>query len=162
MIGSVYMDLQEQYDSKITALNAPAQSINIITAPLIVIGQGPFPTIITGISEIITLLNSNTPTEDTVADPNKSNGLYDLNYKITCALMNILIGKAGILEKIPIVGEPVAAALRGLESAIEINVLSKGLKKIKDTEKRNKLENELSETMRCIAIAIQKYQGLSL
>jgi len=35
-------------------LQAPAQSITIVNAPLIIIGQGPFPTLIKGFTEIVT------------------------------------------------------------------------------------------------------------
>jgi hypothetical protein len=38
---------------KSQALQAPAQSITIINGPLIIIGQGPFPQIITGFSDIV-------------------------------------------------------------------------------------------------------------
>ena len=36
------------------------------------------------------------------------------------ALLNILIGKAGLLERIPIIGEPVAASLRGVQGALDV------------------------------------------
>lgn len=39
--------------SKSQALQAPAQSITIINGPLIVIGQGPFPQLIAGFTDII-------------------------------------------------------------------------------------------------------------
>lgn len=35
-------------------LQGPAQSITIVNAPLIVIGQGPFPPIISGFTQIVT------------------------------------------------------------------------------------------------------------
>jgi hypothetical protein len=38
---------------KSQALQAPAQSITIINGPLIIIGQGPFPQIITGFVDIV-------------------------------------------------------------------------------------------------------------
>lgn len=39
---------------KSQALQAPAQSITIINGPLIIIGQGPFPQIIAGFTDIVT------------------------------------------------------------------------------------------------------------
>jgi hypothetical protein len=39
---------------KSQALQAPAQSITIINGPLIIIGQGPFPQIIVGFTDIVT------------------------------------------------------------------------------------------------------------
>jgi hypothetical protein len=38
---------------KSQALQAPAQAITIINGPLIIIGQGPFPQIITGFTDIV-------------------------------------------------------------------------------------------------------------
>ena len=40
--------------AKSQALQAPAQSITILNGPLIVIGQGPFPQIIAGFTDIVT------------------------------------------------------------------------------------------------------------
>lgn len=48
MINNIQMITQ-----KSQALQAPAQSITIINAPLIVIGQGPFPEIIKGFTDIV-------------------------------------------------------------------------------------------------------------
>lgn len=39
--------------SKSMAIQAPAQSITIVNGPLIVVGLGPFPTIIAGFTDII-------------------------------------------------------------------------------------------------------------
>jgi hypothetical protein len=38
---------------KSQALQAPAQSITLVNTPLILIGQGPFPQIITGFTDIV-------------------------------------------------------------------------------------------------------------
>ncbi len=38
------------------------------------------------------------------------------------ALLNILIGKAGILEQVPLVGGPVAAVLRSVEAIIDVSL----------------------------------------
>jgi hypothetical protein len=37
-------------------------------------------------------------------------------------LLNILIGKAGLFTAVPIIGEPVAAALRQLESVVDVSL----------------------------------------
>jgi hypothetical protein len=37
-------------------------------------------------------------------------------------LLNILIGKAGILEKIPWVGQPVATVVRQVENVIDVSI----------------------------------------
>jgi hypothetical protein len=44
--------------SKSQALQAPAQSITIVNGPLIVIGQGPFPQIIAGFTDIVTTVST--------------------------------------------------------------------------------------------------------
>ncbi|KAI2636699.1 UVI-1 [Xylaria nigripes] len=120
-------------------LQAPAQSITIVNAPLIVIGGGPFPQLIAGFSKIVittqTLISQlavpvarSVPEKvhardihlrDTV-DP--ADAVFDAFrdfVRVHQDLLNILIGKAGILTKIPVVGAPVAAALRGVEGVVD-------------------------------------------
>jgi hypothetical protein len=43
---------------KSQALQAPAQSITIINGPLIIIGQGPFPQIIAGFTDIVSTVTT--------------------------------------------------------------------------------------------------------
>lgn len=43
---------------KSQALQAPAQSITVINGPLIVIGQGPYPQIIAGFTDIVTTVTT--------------------------------------------------------------------------------------------------------
>jgi hypothetical protein len=38
------------------------------------------------------------------------------------ALLNIMIGKAGILTEVPVVGGPVAAVLRDVEAVIDVSL----------------------------------------
>lgn len=40
--------------------------------------------------------------------------------RVSQATLNILIGKANILSSVPVVGEPVATALRGFEGTIDV------------------------------------------
>jgi hypothetical protein len=40
------------------------------------------------------------------------------------ALLNILIGKAGLLQQVPLVGPPVAAVLRQVESVVDVSDLT--------------------------------------
>jgi hypothetical protein len=46
--------------SQLQALQAPANSINIVNGVLIIIGQGPFPPIIAGISSVISTAQAQT------------------------------------------------------------------------------------------------------
>lgn len=39
------------------------------------------------------------------------------------ALLNILIGKAGILTEVPVIGQPTATALREFEGVIDVSIL---------------------------------------
>lgn len=43
----------KELTQKAQALQAPAQSINLTNGPLIIIGQGPFPQIISGLVDIV-------------------------------------------------------------------------------------------------------------
>jgi len=40
------------------------------------------------------------------------------------ALLNILIGKAGLFNTVPLIGTPVATALRGVEGVVDVRLLS--------------------------------------
>ncbi|KAJ3039665.1 hypothetical protein HDV00_012009 [Rhizophlyctis rosea] len=108
--------------SKSQALQAPAQSITIINAPLIVIGQGPFPTIIAGYTELINIGSTAIAQEQgsapitTAADAKLVADAYREFVRVHQVLLNILIGKGGILGKVPVVGPPVAAVLRQWEN----------------------------------------------
>ncbi len=42
-------------------------------------------------------------------------------YHVTQQLLNILIGKANILTSVPIIGPPVSASLRNLESVVDVS-----------------------------------------
>ncbi|KAI0441889.1 hypothetical protein F4803DRAFT_551684 [Xylaria telfairii] len=127
---------------KSQALQAPAQSITILNAPLIVIGQGPFPTIIAGFADIVSTANAliaQLPGSAPIARGEKQHA-RDLSIRgpdadlvfstfrefvrVHQALLNILIGKAGILSKIPVIGQPVATALRGVEGVVDSIAIS--------------------------------------
>ncbi|KAI0388788.1 hypothetical protein F5Y17DRAFT_179497 [Xylariaceae sp. FL0594] len=131
---------------KSAALQAPAQSITALNAPLIAIGGGPFPTIIAGFQDIISTANtiiSQLPGTQAIqkrasdhprdfAVEKEESGLItraadaDLVFdtfrefvRVHQALLNILIGKAGILAKVPVIGQPVATVLRGVEGVVD-------------------------------------------
>jgi hypothetical protein len=48
------VDNLKSLTEKSQKLQAPAQSITIINGPLVVVGQGPFPSIITGLTDLVT------------------------------------------------------------------------------------------------------------
>ncbi|KAI2636712.1 hypothetical protein GGS21DRAFT_44144 [Xylaria nigripes] len=132
---------------KSQALQAPAQSITILNAPLIVVGQGPFPVLIAGFQDIVSTANAllsligNEPSaklapSDRVhardlkprdADADLVFDSFRAFVRVHQTLLNILIGKAGILTKLPIVGQPVATVLRSVEGVVDeiaINIIS--------------------------------------
>ncbi|KAI2633414.1 hypothetical protein GGS21DRAFT_134270 [Xylaria nigripes] len=121
---------------KSLALETPAQSITIVNAPLIVIGQGPFPTIIAGFTDIVSTASMlasqlgaakrSVPEKVHARDLMKRDADADLVFDafrefvgVQQNLLNILIGKAGPLTSVPMVGQPVATVLRGVEGVVD-------------------------------------------
>lgn len=153
IFGSVYMEtLQTTVGKELDELKSPAQSITMVNAPLILIGQGPIPKIISGLANIIAQLNQNTgqtnPKIEGLTNPNKF-----------CELMNILIGKAPDLHSLPVVGAPIAAVLRQLEGSVDANV-NKEIAKLAEesTSQSQNLKQNLNKANACINLAIQSYQ----
>ncbi|KAK8068980.1 hypothetical protein PG994_005596 [Apiospora phragmitis] len=85
-------------------LQAPAQSLNIINGPLI--------QIITGLSDIVTTLTAALPQMEgmpNVAEGKDANGIADAFrefVRVQQALLNIVIGKAGLFPPPPLSGSP--------------------------------------------------------
>ncbi|KFZ02293.1 hypothetical protein V500_00289 [Pseudogymnoascus sp. VKM F-4518 (FW-2643)] len=74
-------------------------------------------------------------------------------------LLNILIGKAGLVKQVPLVGQPIAAILRQLEDATD--TLSLQLIETVDTRSTD-LTRESKSLGESFSSAIEKYDGLSL
>lgn len=122
VIGSVYMqqnppDRKEIYD-KIAIASADANKINQLSGLLYVLGQGPFPLVIADINEICVLLKEN------LANENNSDYYYHSDKLVTmvCNLTDILIGKASLLNDLPLVRAPLADVLKLLEISAYYNV----------------------------------------
>ncbi|KAK5662309.1 hypothetical protein OQA88_8215 [Cercophora sp. LCS_1] len=116
----------ETLTAKSQALLAPAQQLSITNAPLLLIGAGPWPTVIGGFTDIIATATGAIGAMS--AGPKASYGGDDATaignafrvfVKAHQDLLNTLIGKAGFLTKIPFVGPPVTAVLRGIESVVD-------------------------------------------
>ncbi|TEA17654.1 hypothetical protein C8034_v011847 [Colletotrichum sidae] len=111
--------------TKSQALQAPAQSITIINGPLIVIGQGPFPQIVVGFTDIVSTVTTSlaqmqgTPPVPAGADADAIFDAFREFVRVHQALLNILIGKAGLFNTVPFVGQPVAAVLRQVEAVVD-------------------------------------------
>ncbi|KAK4177409.1 hypothetical protein QBC36DRAFT_371771 [Triangularia setosa] len=150
--------------TKSQALQTPAQQITIINGPLIIIGLGPFPQIIKGFTEIITITTAtvpqivDTPTITVVADRQAIAEAFRDFVRVHQALLNILIGKSGLFSTVPIIGQPVAATLRSLESIVDAAAFAL-IDVVAGQEGVPAQAQALSTT---IDIAIKKYEGLSL
>lgn len=129
---------------KSQALQAPAQSITIINGPLIIVGQGPFPEIIRGFVDIVSTATTaisqmqgmepvpaGQPSDaifnafrEVSSDHNFENvkSLIRLQFvRVHQALLNILIGKAGLFQTVPFIGQPIAAVLRQIENVVDVS-----------------------------------------
>ncbi|KFY04321.1 hypothetical protein V491_09388 [Pseudogymnoascus sp. VKM F-3775] len=156
---------------KSQALQAPAQSITIVNAPLIVIGQGPFPQIIAGFTDIIstaTTLSGQIGAAKRMArrqhvargpDDDLVFNSFREFVRVNQQLLNILIGKSGVLTSVPLVGQPVATVLRSLEGIVDTIAISL----ISTFEARAKdLTSEANSLGSTLDLAIQKYEGLNI
>ncbi|KAK4445115.1 hypothetical protein QBC34DRAFT_413566 [Podospora aff. communis PSN243] len=154
--------------SKSQALQAPAQSITILNGPLIVIGQGPFPQIIAGFSDIIQTATvalgamQASPTQlTTEADASSVANAFREFVRVHQVLLNILIGKAGLFNTIPIVGQPVAQVLRQLEAIVDTVAFSL-IDSVDPATQKNMMTSDANSLSGTITIAINSYDGLSL
>ncbi|GAQ91769.1 hypothetical protein KFL_008490030 [Klebsormidium nitens] len=148
------------------ALQAPAQSITIINGPLIVIGQGPFPKIIVGFTEMITELTTSIAEAqgaerlsgaDTTA---VADAVRDM-VRVHQALLNILIGKAGLFNTVPFIGQPVAEVLRQYEGVIDAYLFQ--LTDLASSEAASKtISGQQMSLDGTTTIAINAYSGLGL
>ncbi|KAK5624883.1 hypothetical protein RRF57_000599 [Xylaria bambusicola] len=165
---------------KSQALQAPAQSITVLNGPLIAIGQGPYPTIIAGFTDIVSTANTliaqlpgtapitkrseadeREHPKDLIArgpDAQAVRAAF-LNFvAVHQALLNILIGKAGLFSVVPVIGQPVATALRGVEGVVDSIAISL-IQLIQDpTADITPDANSLDATL---TLSIDVYDGLS-
>ncbi|EUC47811.1 hypothetical protein COCMIDRAFT_3288 [Bipolaris oryzae ATCC 44560] len=149
--------------AKSQALQAPAQSITIVNGPLIVIGQGPFPQIIAGFTDIVTTVTVAIAQMDG-SQPVKAGAQADAIFdafrefvRVHQALLNILIGKAGLFTTVPFIGQPVAAVLRQIESVVDTIAFA-----IIDLvqSRAADLQREANSLGATLDVCINSYQGL--
>jgi hypothetical protein len=150
--------------AKSQALQAPAQSITVLNGPLIVVGQGPFPVIISGFTEIITIATTaSAQMQGSAVVPAGANA--DLIFeafrefvRVHQVLLNILIGKAGLFNTVPVIGQPIAAVLRQLEAIVD----TVAFQLIDTVQGRSKdLTSQAGSLSMTIQTAINSYNGLS-
>ncbi|KAK3905541.1 hypothetical protein C8A05DRAFT_30604 [Staphylotrichum tortipilum] len=144
-------------------LQRPANSITIINAPLLVIGQGPFPQIILGFNQIVTTGTSLIQQANDLAplagpDADLVYNSYQKFANTHTALINLLISKATILDKVPIVGSPIAAVLRSDESIID----SLSITLINKVDAHaTEISAEASTLNEALDLCIQRYTGIT-
>ncbi|KAK4167931.1 hypothetical protein QBC43DRAFT_229374 [Cladorrhinum sp. PSN259] len=151
--------------TKSQALQPAAQSITLVNAPLIIIGQGPFPKLIVGFTDIVSTATAiigqfdGTAPITSDADAKTVFDSFRAFVRVHQELLNILIGKAGILEKVPFVGQPIATVLRQVESVVDTISITL----INTVEpKANDLMTEANSLGSTLDLAIQKYEGISI
>ncbi|KZL63279.1 uvi-1 protein [Colletotrichum incanum] len=151
--------------TKSQALQAPAQSITIINGPLIVVGLGPFPPIIAGFADIVSTATTAIAQMQGMP-PVPAGRQSDLIFeafrefvRVHQVLLNILIGKAGLFNTVPIIGQPVAAVLRQVEAIVD--TIAFGL--IDNVQSRaNDLRDEANKLSGTLTLSIDAYDGVSL
>ncbi|EOA91472.1 hypothetical protein ACJQWK_03078 [Exserohilum turcicum] len=150
--------------SKSMAIQAPAQSITIVNGPLIVVGLGPFPTIIAGFTDIISTTSvaiSQMQESTPIAAGADSDMIYEAFrefVRVHQALLNILIGKAGLFNTVPVIGQPVAAILQQLEGIVDkiaFDLIDLVEARASDLQKET---NALGATL---DVCINSYKGIS-
>ncbi|KAK6357679.1 hypothetical protein TWF718_001987 [Orbilia javanica] len=160
MVGNIQMLTQ-----KSMALQTPAKSITILNGPLIVVGLGPFPQIIAGFTEIVTITTTaiaQMQGSAVITNPTDAKNIADAfrNFvKVHQALLNILIGKAGLFNTVPIIGAPVAAVLRQLENIVD--TVAFGLIDLVEVAvHKAAMQSDATSLSGSITITINAYQGL--
>ncbi|KAJ4400327.1 hypothetical protein N0V91_008786 [Didymella pomorum] len=148
---------------KSQALQAPAQSITIINGPLIIIGQGPFPQIIAGFTDIVSTATTAIAQMQGMAPVpagQPSDDIFDAFrefVRVHQALLNILIGKAGLFQTVPFIGQPIAAVLRQIENVVD--TIAFGL--IDQVQSRaSDLQSQANSLDGSLTICIEKYEGV--
>ncbi|KAK4187355.1 hypothetical protein QBC35DRAFT_452367 [Podospora australis] len=122
--GTIKSDL-EVLKTKSQKLQATAQQFNIINAPLLMIGQGPWAQFMTGYQDFVQTTTTYIPKQQGAAQIPAGAGATEVTKAYTefakahTQLLNILIEKARFVTSVPFVGPPVAANLRGGEGAVD-------------------------------------------
>jgi hypothetical protein len=147
------------------ALQAPAQSITIINGPLIVVDLGPYPLIIAGLTKLNTDLNSSIAAAQGAEPISGSDAKAVADavremVRVHQVLLNILIGKAGLFNTVPLIGQPVAAVLRSYEAVIDASLFK--LVDLTSAEFAKSITEQKNSLDVSIKAAITAYTNLEL
>ncbi|KAL2194704.1 UVI-1 [Corynascus similis CBS 632.67] len=157
-------------------LQAPAQSITNVNAPLIIIRQGPLPPLIKGFEEIVSTANAlidqlpntepiqkrNVPSRITRRGPDAELVFETFRALVRAHqdLLNILIGKAGLLTRTPFVGRPIASVLRKVEGSPDLDqTISFTLINLTEARARD-IESEAKSLGNTLDLCIKQWEGL--
>jgi len=149
---------------KSQALQGPAQTITIVNGPLIIIGQGPFPQIIAGFTDIVTTVTTaitQMQGSSDVTNPADATAIFEAFrefVRVHQALLQILIGKAGLFNTVPFVGQPVAAVLRQIENVVD--TIAFAIIDLVESRAMD-LTNQANMLDGTLTICINSYSGLS-
>ncbi|KAF3176669.1 hypothetical protein TWF106_005093 [Orbilia oligospora] len=161
MVGNIQL-----LTSKSMALQTPAKSITLVNGPLIAIGLGPFPQIIAGFTEIITITSTaitQMQGSAVITNPTDAKAIADAFrtfVKVHQDLLNILIGKAGLFTIVPIIGSPVAAVLRSLEAVVDTVALGI-INTVEVAVHKDTIRSDAGSLSATITVSINAYQGIA-
>ncbi|KAI4604066.1 hypothetical protein KJ359_000193 [Pestalotiopsis sp. 9143b] len=106
-------------------LQVTAKSITVLDAVLFVVGGGQIPKVITGFGDIVATTTASitqmqgTPRVTAAADVKAIADAFRVFVQVHQALLNILIGKAGLFRAVPLIGQPVALVLSQIERVVD-------------------------------------------
>ncbi|KXH30826.1 UVI-1 protein [Colletotrichum simmondsii] len=146
-------------------LIAPAQKIDLVSGPLLIVGLGPFPKIIAGfvdiVSTVTTAMAQMQGMPPVPAGP-QSDAIFEAFrefVRIHQMLLNVLIGKAGLFSTVPIIGAPIAAVLRQVEKVVDSVAFALiGAVQSRATD----LQVQAGMLTGTITTTIDRYEGLKL
>ncbi|KAH7084179.1 hypothetical protein FB567DRAFT_550204 [Paraphoma chrysanthemicola] len=153
----------ELLTSKTEALQPIASSISIINGPLIIIGQGPFPQIISGLQDIVTTAgeaNGQIEIGHPIAKGEDADAVFWAYKAFATAhqsLLTTLTERAGLFDTVPFIGQPVFAVLRADKTAIES--LSNSIIHVTPTRAHD-LASLLNALSTAFDAAIAVYEGI--
>ncbi|KAK4169847.1 hypothetical protein QBC43DRAFT_38663 [Cladorrhinum sp. PSN259] len=160
------VDAIKSLTMKSRALQQPANSISIINGPLIIIGQGPFPQLISGFTDIVTTtttaiaqLQGTPKITATTATMEIADAFRDF-VRVHQQLLNILIGKSGLFTIVPFIGQPIAAVLRSVEAVVD--QIAFGLVDVVEGAAVGALASDRAALKLTLDTTIEKYEGLSI
>lgn len=146
-------------------LQTPANQIGVLSLVELIFAAGPFPQIIAGLGQIVTLVVADTTIIQGIKPLSVDSDIASVKaalvgfVQVHQALLNILIGKAGLLADIPILGAPVATVLRGIESAVDtIAFVIIGILPGDNSD----IQKQLSGLDNTLSISISTYSGIQL